>query len=195
MALTREMLKGMNLTEEQVSAIIGEHVSVKNGLEEKIKQYKADAEQLAAVQKELDDLKKSGGNWEEKYTKEHADFEQYKADVAAKEVLVKKREAYSALLKENKIGDKYIDSILNVAKYSDMELDENGKLKDADKISESIKSDYSGFVINTETKGAGTETPPGDNSAMTKEAFEKLPLSERMSYANAHPSEVSEFLK
>lgn len=195
MALTREMLKGMNLTEEQVSAIIGEHVSVKNGLEEKIKQYKADAEKLAAVQKELDDLKKSGGSWEEKYTKEHAEFEKYKADVVAKEILAKKRDAYSVLLKENKIGDKYIESILNVAKYSDMELGEDGKLKDADKISESIKSDYSGFVVSTETKGAGTETPPADNSTMTKEAFEKLSLSEQMSYANAHPSEVSSLLK
>lgn len=195
MALTREMLKGMNLTEEQVSAIIGEHVSVKAGLEEKIKQYKADAEKLAEVQKELDDLKKSGGDWEEKYTKEHASFEKYKADVAAKELLLKKKEAYTALLKENKVGDKYINSVLNVANYSDMELDENGKLKNADKIAESIKTDYSGFIVSTETKGAGTETPPSDPNVMTKEAFEKLSLSERMSYANAHPTEASVFMK
>ena len=30
---------------------------------------------------------------------------------------------------------------------------------------------------------------------MTKEAFDKLPLNERMAYANEHPAEASEFLK
>ena len=195
MALTREMLKGMSLTEEQVSAIIAEHVSVKSGLEERIKKYKEDAEKLAAVQKELDDLKKSGGDWEEKYNKEHKDFEQYKQNIAAQEVLTNKKTAYTALLKETKIGDKYIDSIINVTDFSKMELDSEGKFKDANKISDKIKSDYSGFIVNSETHGAGTETPPSTPDGMTKEAFEKLPLSERMTYANAHPAEASNFLR
>ncbi len=195
MALTREMLKGMSLTEEQVSAIISEHVNVTSALKEQIKEYKADAEQLPIVQKELDDLKKTGGSWEEKYTKEHNDFEQFKKDVAAQETLSKMKSAYSTLLKENNIGDKYIDSILRVTDFSKMELDGDGKIKGADKLSESIKSDYSGFIVSTETHGAGVETPPGDPNTMTKEAFEKLSLSERMSYANEHPAEVSNFLK
>lgn len=195
MALTREFLKGMALTEEQVSAIIGEHVNVTSALKDQIKEYKANAELLPTVQKELDDLKKSGGDWEEKYTKEHADFEQYKKDVAAQETLSKVKTAYSSLLKENNIGDKYIDSILRVTNFSQMEIDTDDKLKGADKLSESIKSDYSGFVVSTESHGAGAETPPADPNTMTKEAFEKLSLSERMSYANEHPTEVSNFLK
>lgn len=195
MALTREMLKGMSLTEEQVSAIIAEHVAVKTALEDRIKQYETDAKQLPIVQKELNDLKKSGGDWQKKYEQEHADFEQYKSDVAAQEAMAKKRDAYSALLKSSGIGDKYVDSILNVTDYATMELDGEGKLKDADKIAESAKSKYSGFIVSTEAHGAGTETPPADPNTMTKEAFEKLPLSEQMSYANAHPSEAHNFLK
>ena len=195
MALTREMLKGMGLTEEQVSAIIGEHVSVTSALKDQIKGYKADAELLPGIQKELEDLKKSGGDWEAKYTEEHKEFEQYKKDIAEKEAQAKVRSAYSKLLKENNIGDKYIDSILRVTDFSKMELDETGSLKGADKLSEGIKSDYSGFVVNTETHGAGTETPPADPNTMTKEAFEKLSLSERMNYANEHPSEAANFLK
>ena len=195
MALTREMLKGMALTEEQVSAIISEHVSVTSALKEQIKEYKEQAELLPAVQKELDDLKKSGGNWQDKYNKEHEDFEQYKKDIAAKEAESKVKSAYSALLKENGIGDKYIDSILRVTDFSKMELDREGKLKGADQLSEGIKSDYSGFIVSTETRGAGTETPPADPNSMTKEAFEKLSLAERMSYANEHPGEVSNLLK
>lgn len=195
MALTREMLKGMALTEEQVSAIIAEHVSVTSALKDQIKEYKDSADKLAAVQKELDDLKKSGGDWEEKYNKEHKDFEQYKQSIAAREVLANKKTAYTALLKETNIGDKYIDSIINVTDFSKMELDSDGKFKDANKISDKIKSDYSGFIVNSETHGAGTETPPSTPDGMTKEAFEKLSLSERMTYANAHPAEASNFLK
>jgi hypothetical protein len=195
MALTREMLKGMALTEEQVSAIISEHVNVTSALKEQIKEYKTQAELLPAVQKELDDLKKSGGDWQDKYNKEHKDFEQYKQDIAAKEAESKVKSAYSALLKENGIGDKYIDSILRVTDFSKMELEKEGKLKGADQLSEEIKSDYSGFIVSTETHGAGTETPPADPNSMTKEAFEKLSLAERMSYANEHPGEVSNLLK
>ena len=41
MSLTRAMLKGMNLTEEQVSAIIDEHTSVTSALKEQINQVLA----------------------------------------------------------------------------------------------------------------------------------------------------------
>ena len=70
MALTRAMLKGMQLTEEQVSAIIEEHSNTVQGLKDEIKKYKADAEKLPEVQKELDKLKEGDGNdWEKKYNK------------------------------------------------------------------------------------------------------------------------------
>ena len=195
MALTREFLKGMSLTEEQVSAIIGEHVGTTDAMKKQIDKYKADAEALPAVRKELDDLKKSGGNWEEKYNKEHEAFEGYKKQVAEQEKNNQAKAAYSKLLKDNNVGDKYIDSILRVTDFSKMELDDKGNLKGAEALSESIKSDYSGFIVVTETHGAGAETPPGDPNVMTKEAFSKLSLSEQMSYANEHPSEAATFLK
>ena len=68
MAVTRSFLKGMGLTDEQVSAIIEEHTNTVNGLKEARDTYKADAEKLTAVQKQLDDLKaNSGDDWKEKY--------------------------------------------------------------------------------------------------------------------------------
>ena len=87
MALTRAMLKGMGLTEEQVSAIIEEHTNVTSALKEQIKEYKADAEKLPGVQKELDDLKNdtSASDWEKKYNDEHTAFEAYKKDISDKE--------------------------------------------------------------------------------------------------------------
>ena len=85
MALTRAMLKGMGLTEEQISAIIDEHTAVTGALKDDIKKYKDDAERLPEVQKELDGLKTGQSDWEKKYNDEHKAFETYKSDIAAKE--------------------------------------------------------------------------------------------------------------
>ena len=72
MALTRSMLKGMGLTEEQVGAIIDAHTETVDGLKDKLKTAEADASKLKAVQKELDDLKADkGDDYKSKYDKEH----------------------------------------------------------------------------------------------------------------------------
>ena len=163
MALTRAMLKGMGLTEEQVSAIIEEHTNVTTSLKDQIKQYKADAEKLPSVQQELDDLKKdtSASDWEKKYNEEHTAFEQYKTGVAEKEKTAKIKSAYKKLLTECKVGEKHLDSILRVTDFSNMKLTEDGSLDGVDALKEKISSDWSGFISTKETKGADVNNPPG----------------------------------
>lgn len=164
MALTRAMLKGMGLSEEQVSAIIEEHTNVTTSLKDQIKTYKADAEKLPEVQKELDTLKKdtSASDWEKKYNDEHTAFESYKRDVVDKENAAKLRSAYKKLLSECNVGEKHIDSILRVTDFSSMKLGEDGSLDGADKLKETINSDWSGFISTKETKGADVNNPPGN---------------------------------
>lgn len=164
MALTRAMLKGMGLTEEQVSAIIEEHTNVTSALKEQIKEYKVDAEKLPGVQKELDDLKKdtSASDWEKKYNDEHTAFEAYKKDISDKENSEKIRSAYKKLLAECNVGDKHIDSIIRVTDFSGMKLDKDGSLEGVDGLKEKIGSDWSGFISTKETRGADVDNPPGD---------------------------------
>lgn len=163
MALTRAMLKGMGLTDEQVSAIIEEHTSVTSALKEQVKEYKEAAEKLPGVQKELDDLKKDveTNDWKGKYNKEHEAYETYKADIANKEKSTKLKDAYKKLLAECKVGDKHVDSILRVTDFKDMKLAEDGTFENADKLKEKINADWSGFISTEETKGADVQTPPG----------------------------------
>lgn len=199
MALTRNMLKGMNLTDEQVGAIIDEHVATIDGLKADRDKYKADAEELPAVKAELEELKKSVDTtdfeeWQRKYEKEHNDFEEYKAQVAEEKRESECKTLYKALLLENGVGENHIDSIIRVTDFKDIKKGKDGKLENSDKLSESIKSEWSGFITSKSAQGADVSTPPTGGSDMSKEAFEKLPLAEQMKYANEHPNEMNGLL-
>lgn len=164
MALTRKLLKGMGLTEEQIDTVIEAHTETTDALKNERDGYKKDAEKLPGVQKELDDLKAAGDDgFQAKYEKEHADFEAYKAEQAKKESRAAKEKAYRNLLKSAGIGEKRIESVLKVSDLDSVELDENGAIKDADKLTESVKSEWADFVVTTSTKGADTATPPVNN--------------------------------
>ena len=157
----------MGLTTEQVDAIIDEHASTVDALKEQRDGYKEDAERLKDVTRELDDLKKEvaensdgASEWQKKYEDEHKAFEEFKKAEKTKETLKNVQDAYTKLLKDNNVGEKHITSILGVTDFNDMKLAEDGTLVDAEKLTESIKEQWGGFIAETKTKGAGTETPP-----------------------------------
>ena len=158
MALTRNMLKGMGLTDEQVSAIIDAHTESTDALKAQRDQYRADAERLPAVQRELDALK-GGKDWKAEFDKEHTAFENYKAEVAGKEALANKQAAYRRLLASENIPDKFHDRIAKMTDFSGMEMDGDA-FKDADALRASIKSEWGEYVATPETRGAAVETPP-----------------------------------
>lgn len=165
MALTRAMLKGMGLTEEQVSAIIEEHTNVTSALKDQVKEYKADAEKLPEVQKELDKLKNdtSASDWESKYNTEHKAFEKYKSDIADKEKAASLKDAYKKLLTECKVSEKHINSVMRVTDFSKMKLTDNGELEGADELKKAVEKEWSDFIPTEETKGADVDNPPSED--------------------------------
>lgn len=199
MALTRGMLKGMGLTEEQVGAIIDEHVATIEGLKADRDKYKADAEALPETQKKLEDLKKKlessdDNEWQDKYKKEHEDFENYKAQVAEEKREDECKNLYKELLLSNGVGESHIDSILRVTDFKEIKTGEDGKLENTDKLTEEIKTAWAGFITSKSAQGASVENPPAGGSNMTKEAFSKMSLAEQMQYANEHPNEMNNLL-
>lgn len=165
MALTRAMLKGMGLTEEQVGAIIEEHTSVTSALKDQIKELKEDAEKLPEVQKELDKMKSGDSAWQEKYEKEHKAFEDFKAETAGKEKAASIRTAYRKLLKEAKLDDDYIDTVMDATRFDGIDLDKDGKLVDSEKLTDGIKSKWAKFIQTEGGRGVEVETPPNNNKA------------------------------
>lgn len=175
MALTRRMLKAMGISDEQVDEIIAAHTETVDALKEQRDAYKADAEKLADVQKQLDkataDLEAAGKDaYKVKYEALKEEYEGYKTEQTKKESHAAKEKAYRALLREAGVSEKRIDSVLKVSDIDGVELDDKGAIKDSDKLTESIKSEWADFITTTETRGASTSYPPANNNggAMTK---------------------------
>ena len=172
MALTRSFMKGMGLTEEQISAIIDAHTETVNGLKSERDNYKQQAEENAKAQDALDKYLKE--EWQSKYEKEHKDFETYKSSIASQERLNTIKDAYRKLLLSQNVGEKHIDSILRVTDFKDFKLGEDGKLADEAKLVESIKNDWSGFISTVSTKGMNVDKPPiTEHAKLTKEDIYK----------------------
>ena len=188
MALSRKLLESLGLESAKVETIIEAHGETVSALKAQIEQYKGDAEkftatqtQLEEAQKELESLKNNGGDdWQKKYESEHKAFEDYKTEQSNKEILSNKKKAYKELLKGSGISEQVIDELAELAKYDELTLDEDGKITEAEKLSESIKSKYSKFIVDTNTQGAQTVNPPSNNgqARYSREDISKMSAEE-----------------
>ena len=129
MPLTRKALKAMGVDEEKIEQIIDLHTETTDALKAERDNYKADAEKLQSVQRELDQanetLAKHGKGEviaKSEYEKILNEFNDYKAQVTATETKHAKERAYREMLKANNVSEKRIDSIVKVANLEDFEL-------------------------------------------------------------------------
>lgn len=171
MALSRSMLKGMNLTEEQVDAIIEEHAAAKNNLKDRISKLEKEIEENGDYKSKYESLAESvkKDDWKSKFDSVTAELKEFKEHVANEKRENVKRDAYKNLLKSSGISDKQLDAIIKVTDLANLEIDEEGKFKDESKLAENIKNEWSGFIVNSATSGINTETPPANKSSMTKD--------------------------
>lgn len=177
MAFTRKMLKAMGIEDEKIDQIIDAHSETVDALKADRDTYKENAEKLAAVQKELDELKAKGDDgYKAKYEAEKAAHDALKADIAAKETKKAKTDAYRELLKGANIDEKRIATILRAEAptIDKIELDADGKIKNAEQYTESIKSDWADFVVTQSAKGTNTATPPANGGAATTKTKEDI---------------------
>ena len=166
MALTRKLLKGMGLTDEQVDTIIEAHTDTVDGLKSDISKYKADAEKLPTVQKELDDLKAKGDDgWKDKHDKVKKDFDDYKNEQTAKETKAAKEKAVRAYFEGKNIEGANLNLAMRScgAEIDALELD-GEKIKDTASLDALIAGDLAGLVSKTSVHGAKTHNPPANNT-------------------------------
>ena len=182
MALTRKLLKGMGLSDEQIDSVIDAHTETVDALKAQITTLETNADKLVDVQKELDAYK-NGKDWKAEFDKEHQAFEDYKAEVAGKEQLAAKQAAFRRLLSDEHIPDKFHDRILKMTDFNGAELD-GDRFKDEATWRQSITNEWSDFKATKETQGDKPENPPKN----TPKTFDTMSLAEKMRYANENPN-------
>ena len=167
MALTRKSLKAMGLTDEQVDSIIEMHTDTVDGLKADVSKYKSDSEKLAGVEKELNDLKAMGdGGYKEKYEKEHKAFEDYKADVTAKESKAAKEKAVRAYFGSKNITGSNLDLAMRGCGEEMAALVMDGdKIKDTTSLDALVDGTYKALVSTEHMQGANPATPPANPPA------------------------------
>jgi hypothetical protein len=183
MALTknqvREILSAAGVSVENmdaaVDAIMNGHITSVNALREERDTYKADAEKLPGVQKELDKANKkiaenedadAKDKWKVKYDALKEESDNYRTSVEAEKTKRKKSDAYRELLKEAGVSEKRRAAVLRVTDLDSLELDEDGKFKDAENLKKSIKEEWAEFIPVDGKQGADVKTPPqGDGGA------------------------------
>ena len=182
MSLTRKLLKGMGLTDEQVDTIIEAHTDTVDGLKEQVKTYKADAEKLPNVQKELDDLKAAGdGGFKEKFEKEHSDFENFKKTIQEKETKAAKESAAKAFFESKGITGNSLEIAMRGSSEEIAALDLDGeKIKDSSALDALVNGTFKALVSTTTTKGANIPNPPvtTPNKAYSADDIRKMSPAE-----------------
>ena len=178
MALTRKFLSAMGIEDDKVEEIITAHTDTVNALKEQRDGYKEDADKLPNIQKQLEELKANADKddpYKEQYENLQKEFEAFKADVENEKIKAKKSALYRALIKDAGVSEKRIDSIMKVTNVDDVELD-GDNIKDADKIKENIRTEWSDFLVSETQKGANTTTPPQSTggTTMTKEEIRSI---------------------
>ena len=156
-------------TDDIENRLIALHLGVVDPLKDQLQTYKADAEKLPGVQKELDDLKAGDGGYKEKYDAEVKAHKAYREQVETDKANAVKSTAVRAALKAAGVNrDEFADLLLGKVDLSKVELD-GDKVKDADGLIAPLKGSYAGCFGTVTDKGTPPANPPaGGGKGLTK---------------------------
>ena len=155
-----------------INSAVGKEFVEKKRYNDKLTEIDA----LKGEKQNAEDKATSAEKWKTKYDALKDDFEAFKKDISAKESKATRDNAYKELLKQAGVSEKRIDAVLKVSDVASLEMGEDGKFKDSDKILENIKTEWADFITTKETHGADTATPPTNNGGgkMTKADIMKI---------------------
>nr|DAQ39179.1 MAG TPA: hypothetical protein [Caudoviricetes sp.] len=141
-------------TEEIENRLVALHLGVVDPLKDDLTKYKADAEKLSGVQKQLDDLKAAGdGGYKEKYEKEHSAFEAFKTDITAKESKAAKEKAVRAYFESKNITGANLDLAMRGCGEEMAALELDGEnIKDTKSLDALVDGTYKGLVSKSHVR-------------------------------------------
>lgn len=168
MALTRKFLKALGVSEEAIEEIITAHTDVTDELKTQLKTAQDAQKQLDAVTAERDDLQKKLNDPAQ--ANRVAELEKQIAEYQNRETTAQKRTALTALLEKIGIDKRGFARVLTATDLDTIEMDGEA-IRDADKLAESLKTEWSDLITEPGATGKPPQTPPQNpgNGGMTKE--------------------------
>lgn len=163
-------------TEEIENRLVALHLGVVDPLKDDLTKYKADAEKLPSVQKQLDDLKAAGdGGYKEKYEKEHSAFETFKTDITAKKSKAAKEKAVRAYFESKNITGANLDLAMRGCgeEMAALELD-GEKIKDTKALDALVDGTYKGLVSKQTVRVDTGARFNGGGKPMTKDEIMQI---------------------
>lgn len=180
MALTRRQLSALGIEPEKIDQIIEAHAETVTALKDEIEKFKADADKLPDIQKELTELKKSieGKDYDKlqkefedyktnEYGKLKKEFDDYKVEIQNEKTQAAKEAAYREALKDANLSENGVKKAVKYADWSGVEIGDDGKLKNAKELVKAAREEWAEYIVKTEQQGAQTANPPGGGGGGT----------------------------
>lgn len=183
MAFTRKWLAALGIDADKIDEIMTAHTEVTEALKTQIAENKTDKASFDEVKTELENTKKKLADLEKedyktKYESEKKAHDELKTDIANKESKAKKSSAFKAMLKEKGYSDNAVNKIAKYGGYVDnIEFDNDGKLKDVDKLIANIESEWGEYKptvhndVHEPPTPHKTDNKPVDEMAQRMKAF------------------------
>lgn len=195
--MTRATLKARGYEPEQIDELIEMHTATTTELKGRISELEADLEaektkvsKLDKVTSELEQVKQSLKDTEDKLTAAEqerdeyksksetsaADIEKLKTDYAAKETAAQREKALRTELKNGKYSDEAVSIIFDSKKdyASKVEFDDEGKATNISDIMKEITEAYPQYTPKAATTGTNPATPPANSGGTPSVSWDEI---------------------
>lgn len=161
-----EIITGHNATVDALKDDIADLKANSQNYTDMKTKFDAQTQELTNVKTQLAEME----NYKGKYETVKADYDKYKSDVDGKEKKAQSDTAFKKWLISQGYSETGAGKIVKYGGYAP-EFDKDGNIKNADKLSESVKGEWGEYHGTTRVEGAKTATPPQNTGgkSITKE--------------------------
>ena len=160
MSLSRTDLKLIGLNDDQISSVIAAHSETVSALKQKYAELetrynsaKESADQLPAIQKELDDLKKS--DFKAKFEAEQSAHNALKESITREKAHTAKEKAVRAYYEGKNIKGNNLTIAMRGTNLDRLQLDDSGNLADTAALDALVDGDFKPLVTTRRTVSSG----------------------------------------
>lgn len=161
-----EIITGHNATVDALKDDIADLKANSQNYADMKTKFDAQAQELKSVKKRLAET----DDYKGKYETVKKEYDDYKSDVDGKEKKAQSDTAFKKWLISQGYSETGAGKIVKYGGYAP-EFDKDGNIKNADKLSESVKGEWGEYHGTTRVEGAKTATPPQNTGgkSITKE--------------------------